>query len=77
MSNMDKDKDLSDFVALGERCGLKDEALLTFAREELSKYQDEMRAKRTTVREAEKAKLEAVRESEKAKLEISREEKSR
>ena len=38
MSNMDKDKDLSDFIAMGKECGLADEALLTFAKEELLKY---------------------------------------
>ena len=56
MSNMDKDKDLSDFVALGEKCGLKDDALLKFAKEELIKYQNELRDKRAAARAAEKRK---------------------
>ena len=68
MSNMDKDKDLSDFIAMGEKCGLTDEALLTFAREELVKYQNELRDKRAAARAAEKEKV----ESEKAKLEAEK-----
>ena len=56
MSNMDKDKDLSDFIAMGKECGLADEALLTFAKEELLKYQNELRDKRAAARAAEKAK---------------------
>jgi len=69
MSNMDKDKDFSYFVALGEKYGLTaDEALLTFAREELVKYQNELRDRHSAVCAAEKAKLEAEEKSEKAKL---------
>ena len=62
------DKDLSDFVALGEKCGLKDDALLTFAREELTSYRKEMRSKRSDDRETEKAKI----ESEKARIEAEK-----
>ena len=55
---------MSDFIALGEKCGLTAEALMTFAREELVKYQNELRDKRAAARAAEKEKV----ESEKAKL---------
>ena len=58
------EKDLSDFIALGEKCGLKDDALLTFAKEELTSYRNEMRDKRTDDRETEKAKIEAEKAKE-------------
>ena len=62
------DKDLGYFIALGEKCGLKDEELMTFAKNELSEYQNNLRDKRIADRDA--AKLEEVRlRSEEAKRE--------
>ena len=53
------DKDLSDFIALGEKCGLKAEALMTFAENKLTEYQNNLRDKRAADRDA--AKLEEAK----------------
>ena len=48
------DKDLSDFVALGKECGLKDDALMKFANEKLVEYNNNLRDKRAADRETAK-----------------------
>ena len=70
------DKDLSDFVALGKKCGLKDDALMTFAKNELLEYNNNLRDKRAADREAAKlakeAQIEAARIAAEHELEMAR-----
>jgi len=66
------DKDLSDFIALGEKCGLKDEELVTFAKNELTEYQNNLRDKRTADREAARLAQEAEEAKREHELEMAR-----
>ena len=66
------DKDLSDFVALGEKCGLKDDALMTFAKNELLEYNNNLRDKRAADREAAKLAKEAEEAKHVHELEMAR-----
>ena len=66
------DKDLSDFIALGKECGLKDEELMTFAKNELTEYQNNLRDKRTADREAARLAQEAEEAKREHELEMAR-----
>ena len=70
------DKDLSDFVALGKECGLKEDALMKFANEKLVEYNNNLRDKRAADREtaklAKEAEIEAARIAAEHELEMAR-----
>ena len=66
------DKDLSDFVALGKECGLKDDALMKFANEKLVEYNNNLRDKRAADREAAKLAKEAEEAKHEHELEMAR-----
>ena len=66
------DKDLSDFVALGEKCGLKEDALMKFANEKLVEYNNNLRDKRAADRESAKLAKEAEDAKHEHELEMAR-----
>ena len=51
----EKIKCLEDFVALGEKCGLSGTDLITFAKNELKEYHDQLRDRRAAAKDAAEA----------------------
>ena len=69
---MEGTKDLASFIALGERCGLSGPELLTFAKEELTQYQNTERDRRVWEREEKEKEREAEREKNRLEKELEK-----